>query len=568
MTRIRVNLTEETVSLQPMPDQYRGLGGRSLTSRIVADEVVPTCHPLGPNNKIVLAPGLLGGASASSANRLSVGGKSPLTGGIKEANSGGVAALRLARLGIRAVVVEGRAKEPKLLFISRLGAQLRSAGYLWGKSLDETAALLQSEYGDRAGLVLIGPAGEMRLLSAAVAVIDGDGSPTRFAARGGLGAVLGAMGLKAIVIDDTGAPRPEPALPARYQAAFRAYSELLRTTPQTSEIYTRLSTPALVRTTNALGGLPTRNFQTGSFECADAISGETLLATMEARGGSANPTHACMPGCVIRCSNVYADAGGRVITGPVEYENVGLLGSNLGIGDLDQIAELNRICNQVGVDGIEVGAALGVAMEAGALPFGDFGEARRILASIASGDPLGRVIGSGAKVAGQVFGITRVPVVKGQAMPAYEPRAIKGMGVTFATSPMGADHTAGGTIRAQVDHHSKEGQVAASRSAQLAMPIYDALGVCVFAGTAVKAQLDVLAELLSSFTGRETTVEDLRALAQATLRCEHGFNRAAGFTVADDRLPEYFRIEVNPASGTVFDIEDEELDTLGVEAWT
>lgn len=567
MTWIRVDLTSGQVRSEPLPEAYRALGGRSLTSRIVTEEVAPTCHPLGPRNKIVLATGLLAGSSASSAGRLSVGGKSPLTGGIKEANSGGVAALRLARLGVRAVVTEGQATEPVLLVISRAGAVLRPAGGLWGKDLGETAAALHAEFGPRAGLVMIGPAGEMRMATAAVAVNDGEGIPTRFAARGGLGAVLGAMRIKAVVVDDAGSPRLQPADGTRYQQAFATYTELLRTTPQTSEVYTRYSTPALVRTTNALGGLPTRNFSIGTFEAAEAIGGEALLRLLEERGGEGTPTHACMPGCVIRCSNVFADTDGRAVTGPIEYENVGLLGSNLGIGNLDQIAELNRICNAVGVDAIEAGAALGVAMEAGVLPFGDFAGARTLLESIGRGEAIGRLIGSGARTVGRVYGVTRVPVVKGQALPAYEPRAIKGMGVTFATSPMGADHTAGATVRAPLDHHSATGQAAASREAQETMPIYDAAGLCMFVGTAVKTHLNLLAELISSFRGVETTVDDLKALARETLRREHTFNRSAGFTRAHDRLPEYFTLEVNPASGTVFDVPESELDALGVDAW-
>lgn len=402
------------------------------------------------------------------------------------------------------------------------------------------------------------------MLTAAVANVDKDNNPTRFYGRGGLGAVAGAKGIKAVVFNAEGVERNRPADRERYRAALKTYINSLKETPVTSTFFPELGTAGTVKTTNKLGALPTRNFSTGSFEKHEAISGETMREVILERGGEGTPTHACMPGCMIRCSNVYPDEQGKMITTPIEYENIGLLGSNLGIGNLDQIAELNRLCNEYAVDTIETGAAIGVAMEAGVLSFGDFEGAKRLLEEVGAGTPMGRIIGSGATTVGKIYGVRKVPAVKGQALPAYDPRAIKGLGVTFATSPQGADHTAGQTLRAQINHHAKEGQIEASQKAQLVNTIFDMLGICYFASGAVAGRFDMLAELASAYVGVEYTGEDLVQLAKETNRLELAFNKEAGFSPADDRLPEHFYEEVNPASGTVFDFTDEELDILGV----
>ena len=254
-----------------------------------------------------------------------------------------------------------------------------------------------------------------------------------------------------------------------------------------------------------------------------------------------------------------------MVTSPIEYENIGLLGSNLGIDDMDTIVELNRLCNEFGVDTIETGAAIGVAMEAGVAAFGDRQGAIKLLEEVGKGSPMGRILGGGADMVGKIYGIRKVPTVKGQAMPAYDPRAIKGLGVTFATSPQGADHTAGQTIRAQVNHLEAEGQVQASKDAQVVNTIYDLLGLCYFGASAVAGRFDLIASMVSGYVGVEVTADDIVEMAKETLRIEHAFNRAAGFTKAHDRLPEHFYLDENPASKTIFDVPEEELVSIGVE---
>jgi aldehyde:ferredoxin oxidoreductase len=278
------------------------------------------------------------------------------------------------------------------------------------------------------------------------------------------------------------------------------------------------------------------------------------------RGG--NPSHACMPGCLIRSSNIYVDGGGRTIVRSLEYETLVMLGPNCGIADLDELARINQLCNDIGVDSIDIGGAIGIAMEAGIIPFGDIGQVKRLLEEVRQGTILGRVLGNGGAVTGRVLGVKRVPAVKGQVMAAYEPRAIKGHGVTFATSTMGADHTAGFSIREGLPSHQKEGQMEASGRMQVNGMIYDSLGLCLFAHVAIRDHHEILAGLVNGRWGTNLSRLDLRTLAIEALEKEREFNRQAGLGPSSDRLPEIFYEEVNPSSGTVFDISSAELDEM------
>ncbi len=251
-----------------------------------------------------------------------------------------------------------------------------------------------------------------------------------------------------------------------------------------------------------------------------------------------------------------------MVVSPLEYETIGLMGSNLGIADLDQIAALNFEVNDIGLDSIEIGAALGVAAEAGLMAFGDSQRALELIQEIRQGTPLGRLLGSGAAITGKVLGIERVPVVKNQALSAYDPRAIKGTGVTYATSPQGADHTCGLTIRAKVDHLDPTVQINLSRSAQINMAGYDTLGACIFAGFGYSAAPQVIPALIRARYGWQVPDDYLQVLGRETLKMEREFNRRAGFTPADDRLPEWLRQEALPPTNAVFDVTDEDLDSL------
>jgi aldehyde:ferredoxin oxidoreductase len=563
---IRVNLSEGRITTEPVPEKYYALGGRALTGQMLLDEVDPACEPLGLRNKLIFAPGLLGGSFLSSSSRLSVGGKSPLTGGIKEANAGGTAAGALSKLGIKALVIEGESTLNyfQYLYMNNEKIELRPAE-MAGQGVYSSAKLLFERYGDKASLILIGPGGERGYRAAGITNTDMQGRPSRFLGRGGLGAVMGVKGLKAIVIDPSGAEAITYHDRKAFQELNKEMVKLLKDNPATGEVYPKYGTAAMATRTNAIHALPTRNFSAGSFEYANRIDGEYLHYVITSRGGAGDTTHACMPGCVIKCSNVYPDADGHELVAPLEYETIGLMGSNLGIGNLDDIARLNYLCNDLGLDTIEMGATFGVAMDQGLISFGDAGGAAALFDEIAADTILGRVLGQGALITGKVLGSRRIPVAKGQSMPAYDPRGVKGLGVTYATSPMGADHTAGNTIRAEVDHSDPAPQPALSRKAQPMSMIADFMGLCLFVMPALGAHLDKLGQICEHYCGLKISGDELLATAEKALQVEREFNRRAGFGSAQDRLPEFMMDEPLPDSGNLFDVPLEELKKINEE---
>jgi len=570
---LRVNMSDLTVKKEAVSEKYRVLGGRALTSTIIADEVSPTCHPLGPNNKIVFAPGIVTGTSAPSSGRLSVGAKSPLTGTIKEANAGGIPAQKLARLGIHAIIVEGQPKEKGKFYILKLAqdtAVLEDAGEIAGKGMYEVNELIWKKYGESVGIIGIGPAGEMQMCNAGVSCNDPENGPGRYAGRGGLGAVMGSKGLKAIVIEQKGLGDVAIANPDLFKQGQQKLAKALQDHSVTGQALPTYGTAVLVNILNEAGGLPTRNFSSGKFEGASKISGEVINEWSKTRGGKVG--HACHPGCVIKCSNVVTNPDGSYHCSPVEYETAWALGANCGIDNLDDIAELNRICNDVGLDTIEAGATLGVAMEAGVLSFGDGKKAIELLKEVGKGTPMGRILGNGAAFTGKAFGVVRVPVVKGQAMPAYEPRAVKGIGVTYATSTMGADHTAGYTIATEIlsvggkaDPLATAEKGALARSFQTATIFIDSTGYCLFIAFAILDIADGFQGMLDTVNGvlgTNYTADDFNRLGAKWLAVERKFNEAAGFTKQDDRLPEFMYYEKLPPHEQVYDVPDEMLDSV------
>jgi aldehyde:ferredoxin oxidoreductase len=372
---------------------------------------------------------------------------------------------------------------------------------------------------------------------------------------------MASKGLKAIVIDGSSGEKPAIADSTAFRQAQKEYNQALLGHPQTKS-YTEYGTAGMVMMANGFGGLPTRNFSSGQFESAERISGEVMRQELLKRGGESETAHACMAGCTIRCSNVFGDTDGKTIVSPLEYETIGLMGSNLGIDDLDVVARLNWEVNDLGLDSIEIGAALGVAAEAGLMQYGDGQRALELVGEIRQGTPLGRILGNGVALAGKVLGVERIPAVKGQAISAYDPRAIKGTGVTYATTPQGADHTCGLTIRAKVDHLDPTIQAALSRTAQINMAGYDSLGACVFAGFGFAAAPHTIAALLNARYGWEVGADILQVLGRETIKLEREFNRRAGFTSADDRLPEWLTREALPPFNAVFDVPEADLDNL------
>ncbi len=568
---VRIDMSGPTISIIPV-GEYAGLGGRAMTSTVVAKEVPPLCHPLGAENKLVIAPGMLSGTGAAMSGRISVGCKSPLTGGIKEANSGGQPAQVLARLGYAAIILEGQPKTDDLykVIINKDGVKVEADNSLRMLPNYDLVAKMKEQYGDKIACISIGPAGEMKLGAASVACTDPEVRPSRHAGRGGVGAVMGAKAVKVIVLDDTGFKARQPKDLEKFRAANKKFVEGLANHPVTGQALPAYGTNVLTNIVNEAGAYPSYNFKAGQFQGASKISGETFAELETKRGG--NPTHPCHRGCVIRCSGIFNDKDGHFLSKQPEYETVWAHGGNCGIEDPDIIAMFDFMEDNYGLDTIEMGATIGVAMQAGIVKFGDAQAAINLVHEVGKGTPLGRILGSGAGVTGKVFGVEKVPVVKNQALPAYDPRAVLGIGVTYATSPMGADHTAGYSIATNilksggyVDPLKPEGQVELSRNLQIATAAIDSTGMCLFIAFAILDQpetFQALLDLLNSFYGIELTADSVTDLGKKILKIEREFNKQAGFTKEHDRLPRFFYTETVGPHNVTFTIKDEDLDRV------
>ena len=570
---LRVNMTKLETKFEDLPEEYKALGGRGFTSTIVAKEVPPICNPLGAHNKLVFAPGIVTGTTAPTSGRISVGGKSPLTGGIKEANAGTNFAQKLARLRIAAIIVEGKHEgdDYYLLKITNDGTEFMNANKWSEKGLYGTYQELFKKFGDKVGICGVGIAAELLGAMAGVCFNDPEGLPSRYAGRGGLGAVMASKGLKFIIVDDNRAPGVEIANEEIFKQGIEKLRNALFAHDVTKQggALNSYGTSVLVNIINEAGGLPQRNFSSGQDKRAENISGEAKAEAIKKRGG-VRP-HFCSPGCIIQCSEVWTKPGGTDPVGVLEYESVWALGSNCGIYDLDTVGELNRVCNDLGTDTIETGDTIAVAMEGKLIEFGSGDGALKLMDEIRKKSPLGRILANGCEFTGKAFGVTKIPAVKGQGLPAYDPRAIKGIGVTYATTPMGADHTAGYAIAPEIlgvggkvdPRDPKKAEL--SRNLQLATAALDATGYCLFIAFAI---LDIpeglvgVVDSLNGVLGTSLTVNDVPVIGKQIIDTELAFNKAAGFTSAHDRLPEFFYEEKLPPSNEVFNVPDDEIDKV------
>ena len=543
---LRVDMTTRTVKEEPYPEAWAALGGRALSAKILLKEVDPTCDPLGPGNKLVFAPGCLAGSTAPTSGRMSVGAKSPLTGGIKEANSGGQPGQKLTRLGYRAIIVEGQPADPEkryLLTVTKDGATLTECPELKGLRTYATAAALAARSSKRAAFIICGPAGELRLRGASVALTDEDHRyPTRHAARGGLGAVMGSKGLKAAVIDDEGTGFRA----ARDQAAFKELAVGMTKAYKDGPQFFARGTSAVVPMANLMDTLPTRNRREMKFEQADGIDGARIIESFESRGGG---MHNCLSGCVVQCSNVVHAPDGSYRTSALEFETLALLGSNCAIGSFDDVARLDRLCDELGLDTIETGGAVGVAMDGGVLQWGDAEAVVRALEGVDKGEELSRAIGNGTVATGIKYKVARIPAVKGQGIPAWEPRTLKATGVTYCTSPMGADHTAG-LIVTPVEDLAR-----ASQDSQIVNAVCDSSGFCQF----MQPSMEEMRQLFNHMYGLALGEQDIVDYGWQVLQDEWEFNRRAGLGEKDDRFPEWMSTEAVPSNGAVFDVPAEEM---------
>ncbi|MGW8195619.1 MAG: aldehyde ferredoxin oxidoreductase C-terminal domain-containing protein [Desulforhopalus sp.] len=543
------------------------LGGRTLSSRMVSREVEAACDPLGRHNKLFFCTGVLAGSTVSSASRLSIGGKSPLTGGIKESNAGGIVGTRMAQHGLRCIALEDSPSAPsgwKIIVIGREKTELVDGAFLAGKGVYDKSALLGERFGDKAGCITIGPAAEKLLLASGIACSDPHGVCSRYAGRGGLGAVMGSKKIIAIVILDDGDIKADYLDPDAFKAGAKRIVKLLKENPVSSK-FTKYGTAAMVDICQALKVLPTRNFRHGVMDGAERINAQSMYDTIKERGGEGLTQHACQHPCAIQCSNVYPEKDGSLLCSPVEYETMALMGSNLCLKDLDTIATMNRIANDAGVDTLDVGSAIGVAMEAGLAEFGDGEAAVKLMEEVRNITPLGRILASGCKIAAKVLGVRHAPHVLGQAIPAYEPRGSKGMAMTYLSSPMGADHTFGFTLRDEEVPTSKEGKVALSKKFQVLGSRMDAMGMCNFVRYSVRDDMSPLLDLIKARYGVEISEEEFDDIVRETLKIEHQFNGDAGIVDLDHRFVETFYEEAQMETGEKMDITEEE--SLQARQW-
>jgi aldehyde:ferredoxin oxidoreductase len=558
MKILRIDMTDARFGYEDLKEEWKYLGGSALIAKIMRDEVPPTVDPLGAGNRFIVCTGPLAGTGAPQLGRVSVGAKSPLTRGIKEANSGGPAAQMLDRIGIRSIIVQGAAAENRLycLFISKDKTALVPADEYRSMKNYDLAAALKKKYGEKIAIISTGIAGELKYKGASVSFTDMLGDPSRNAARGGLGAVMGSKGLKAIVIDPSRAAQVEIADQEKFRATVKSWIYTLKHDISCS-LFSRFGTPFAISNSASHGSLVTDNYRSGRPGNFIPVSGDSIQKILFERGGK---MHGCMPGCVVQCSIIYPDKDGSRLCAAYEYETIALLGTNLGIIDPDAIARLKYMCDDLGIDAVEAGSSLGVAADAGKMTMGDWQSAARLLEEIEKKTPLGRALGNGVVETAAFLNIKRVPAFKGQALPAHDPRSVKGTGVTYFTSPMGADHTAGLTYR-MPRNKSKQGEN--SLQAQIKAATCDAYGYCLNSVPGGRASIyQFFADLMNARYGINMTPQDVMETGKQTLRDQLAYNEKTEFGKIDKKITAFIRDEAVGPTGQKFDVDEAEISNF------
>jgi len=564
MQLVRINLKGESINFEDITEssKYFLLGGRGLTSQIVYDEIDDAkCDPLGKKNKLIIASGLLTGSPFPNSGRSSVGGKSPLTNGVKEANVGGRPSMMLAFHGIRALIFEDASDDLKFILISENGIKLNSAEEYKGLGNYELHEILRKRFGNNIGIYSIGPAGEFKMKSASVAANDLEGYPSRHAARGGLGAVMGSKNVKAIVI----LPAKKSKIKVRDLKRFRELSKpFAKFLSESRETFSTYGTSLLTKVINQHGGLPTKNFRMGAFKDAEKISGEKLHELVISRSGKKRVS--CSPTCAIKCSNIIVDKNGKHLTSSLEYETIALNGSNCIINDLDKIAKIDQLCDDIGIDTIEFGVTIGVAMDAGKINWGDTKRIFETLEEIRKGSDIGQLYGNGVCHLGREIKYERIPQVKGQGISGYDPRVFKGMSVTYATSPMGADHTAGAAIAGRSARKDRDyGELTDNKhkldlsyELQIYTAVLDSMGCCYFIGPSFE-NIELITGVINAMYGISLTREDVINLGKNIIKTEIEFNKKAGIPQEANDLPEFFKSEPSEPINLAVTLSKDEL---------
>ncbi len=560
---LQIDLDKKSVQVDMVEGEALAQRGRYFIAKTLLEQGIAKVDPLSAENPLIFSAGPFAGTNFSNANRISVGCKSPLTGGIKESNAGGNFALAMGHLGLSGFTLHGACDDWTVIHIPREGEiRFETAAPYLGKGNNDCVALLFEKYGDKVGLAICGPVGEYQGLISGIAFTDPDGRPSRLAARGGVGAVMGTKKVKAIVIDK--AKMPDMIDRKSLMKSVRDYGDQIRQHEGLNNLKQR-GTAYMADVTNHIGGLPVNNFSSGQ-QSKDSLKmgGESIREQNLARGGE--QTHACMPGCLIECSNVYHGADGKEVVSPLEYETIGLMGTNCGLTEPDDVAELNAIANDLGVDSIEIGAVLGLLMEAGLCNFGNKAFMQETLQDIRSGNKRGKFLAQGAARVGEFYQLRRIPVVKNQALSAYDPRVIEVTGISMLVSAQGGDHTTGNVGAYPCQDKSIDELVGVSMQAQISSAIADSMGMCIFGRLVTDPNHELLTQAFNSIYGMQFDASFIQKLGRETLRLEKDFNREAGFSEQDDEYPEFFYNEALEPTNKTARLHGKEVNRC-IEQW-
>ena len=543
---LHINLNDHTIRTEEWKGEQLARAGRYYIAKTLVERGIAKIDPLSPENPLIFSAGPFAGTNFSNANRISVGCKSPLTGGVKESNAGGTLAFALGQLEIAGFTLDGASDEWVVIRIPKDGpVTFEPADDLLGMGVYATTKKLHERYGEKVSLGICSPVGEWGGLISGIAFTDPEGRPVRISARGGVGAVMGSKRIKAIVADQVKMPTFHDR--KSLMGKIRSYTALLKEDAAIQNLSLR-GTAMVADITNVTGGLPVRNFSAGRLvepgQETLKLGGDFIREQNLARGGET--THACMPGCMIQCSNVYADKDGKEIVSPMEYETIGLLGTNCGLTEPDDLAYLNATANDLAIDAIEAGALIAILMDIGQAEFGDTAFMARVLDDIRQGNERGRLMAQGTARVGAHFNAKRVPVIKGQAISAYDPRVVEVTCVSMMTTAQGADHTTGNLPAYTGRDDPVEKLVEMSLDVQVNCAAGDSIGLCVFGRSVTNINQPLIIGALNDALGTELSGDFLRRLGRETLELEEIFNKEAGFTAADDERPAFFYEEALP----------------------
>jgi len=573
---LRVDLSAGTYRVEDLDEALatKFVGGRGLATKIYADEVSPDVDPLSADNKLLVATGPLTGAPVPTGGRYMVVTKSPLTGTIACSNSGGYWGAELKFAGYDIIIVEGKAAKPVYISIEDDKIEIRDASHVWGKVVSEATDALKADAPDKARVLMIGPAGEK--LSNIAAVMN---DYSRAAGRSGVGAVMGSKNLKAIVV--RGTKKVGIANQEEMKEAVKVCMDKIRENGVTGTGLPTYGTAVLVNIINENGVYPTKNWQESQFDLADSTSGETLAEKYLVKK---DPCYRCPIACGRYCKVDDIEGGGP------EYEPIWAYGANCGVSDLGAIIKANFWCNEMGLDAISAGTTIATAMElyqkgyikdadVAGMPL-EFGNADAIIEwtqRMGMREGLGDKLAEGSYRMAESYGVPELSMsVKKQELPAYDPRAIQGMAVQYATTNRGGCHVRGYLISPEIlgipektDRFSIEGKANWAKIFQDFTAFIDSSGVCLFTSFALGA--DDYAGLMSAVTGTKWTADDVLKAGDRIWNLEKLFNLAAGIDSSQDTLPKRLLeepISEGPSKGNVAKLSEMLPEYYAVRGWT